>query len=56
MVIGVHSAKFATEKESRNVADAILRYRIKYPAIELTPTITVWDRFEVQAWPTLNNT
>jgi DNA-binding beta-propeller fold protein YncE len=52
VVIGVHSAKFATEKESRNIAEAILRYRIKHPVIN-DAEHRVWDRFEVQAWPTL---
>jgi thiol-disulfide isomerase/thioredoxin len=52
VVIGVHSAKFATEKESKNIADAILRYRIKHPVIN-DADHRVWDRFEVQAWPTL---
>ena len=52
VVLGVHSAKFATEKESQNIADAILRYRIKHPVIN-DADHRVWDRFEVQAWPTL---
>ena len=52
VVIGVHSAKFATEKESGNIAEAILRYRIKHPVIN-DAEHRVWDRFQVEAWPTL---
>ena len=52
VVLGVHSAKFATEKETANIADAILRYRIHHPVIN-DADHRVWDRFGVQAWPTL---
>src|SRR5687768_11763188 len=33
VVIGVHSAKFTTEKETDNIREAILRYEIEHPVI-----------------------
>jgi sugar lactone lactonase YvrE/thiol-disulfide isomerase/thioredoxin len=52
VVIGVHSAKFETEKDVQNIVDAILRYEIKHPVINDANHV-IWDRFSVQAWPTL---
>ena len=52
VVIGVHSAKFETEKDSKNIAEAILRYKIRHPVINDADHV-VWDRFGVRAWPTL---
>lgn len=52
VVIGVHSAKFETEKDAKNIAEAIVRYRIKHPVIN-DAEHRVWDRFGVHAWPTL---
>ena len=33
VVIGVHSAKFETEKDTENIREAILRYEIEHPVI-----------------------
>ncbi len=52
VVIGVHSAKFDTEKDSRNIAEAILRYNIEHPVIN-DAEMVLWSRFGVSAWPTL---
>jgi len=52
VVIGVHSAKFETEKDSKNIAEAILRYKIRHPVINDSEHV-IWDRFAVRAWPTL---
>lgn len=52
VVIGVHSAKFETEKDSRNIAEAILRYNIEHPVIN-DADMVLWSRFGVSAWPTL---
>jgi len=37
VVIGVHSAKFETEKVTDNIREAILRYEIAHPVITTTP-------------------
>lgn len=52
VVIGVHSAKFETEKDSRNITEAILRYNIEHPVIN-DAEMVLWSRFGVSAWPTL---
>jgi thiol-disulfide isomerase/thioredoxin len=51
-VIGVHSPKFAAEKDPANVAAAIRRYRIRHPVIH-DPEMTLWKEYAVRAWPTL---
>ncbi len=43
VVIGVHSAKFTTEKESENIRQAILRYRIEHPVVN-DRDMVVWTR------------
>jgi thiol-disulfide isomerase/thioredoxin len=52
VVIGVHSAKFETERESQNIREAILRYEIKHPVVNDADMI-IWRHFDVQAWPTM---
>ncbi|MGQ9575146.1 MAG: thioredoxin-like domain-containing protein [Thermoguttaceae bacterium] len=52
VVIGVHSAKFDTEQDSQNIAEAILRYQIEHPVINDSEH-RVWKLFGAQAWPTL---
>jgi thiol-disulfide isomerase/thioredoxin len=52
VVIGVHSPKFANEKNMHSVRDAISRYDIKHPIIH-DPEMTIWRAYGVQAWPTL---
>lgn len=52
VVIGVHSAKFANEKESENIRRAIVRYEISHPVIN-DSEMTVWRKFGVGSWPTL---
>jgi len=51
-VIGVHSPKFAAEKDPANVAQAIARYRITHPVIH-DPEMSLWHEYAVKAWPTL---
>ncbi len=50
IVIGVHSAKFANERESANIEKAILRYDIKHPVI-VDSEFKVWDAYGISAWP-----
>ena len=52
IVIGIHSAKFANEKESANIREAILRYDIEHPVAN-DANFAIWQRYSVHAWPTL---
>lgn len=52
VVIGVHSAKFDTEKEDANIREAILRYDIEHPVVNDAKQ-RIWNSYGVQAWPTL---
>jgi len=51
-VIGVHSGKYATEHEVDTVREAIGRYGIEHPVVN-DPDFAVWNRYGVNAWPTL---
>lgn len=51
-VIGVHSAKFANERETENIREAIMRYRIKHAVVN-DDNFKIWSAFGVRAWPTL---
>ena len=51
-VIGVHSPKFAAEKDLANVRQAIARYDIRHPVLH-DPEMQVWREYAVKAWPTL---
>src|SRR5580698_5575403 len=50
-VIGIHSAKFANERDSENIRQAILRYGIHHPVVN-DADFSVWNGFGVRAWPT----
>ena len=52
VVIGVHSPKFARERDPSSVGDAIERYEIHHPIIH-DPKMTIWTAYGVHAWPTL---
>ncbi len=52
VVIGVHSAKFETEKESQNIREAIVRYEIEHPVVN-DAHMLIWRRYGARAWPTL---
>lgn len=52
VVIGIHSAKFNNEKDSRNIRDAIVRYEIKHPVVNDSEMV-LWRKFGTQAWPTV---
>lgn len=51
VVIGVHSAKFDTEKVTENIAAAILRYDIEHPVFN-DPHHKYWTILGVSSWPT----
>jgi thiol-disulfide isomerase/thioredoxin len=52
VVIGVHSAKFETEQESKSINEAILRNEIQHPVVN-DAKHAIWDRYGVTTWPTV---
>ena len=44
VVIGVHSAKFDNEKDSANIRQSDLRYKIEHPVIN-DANMGIWDKF-----------
>jgi len=52
VVIGVHSAKFTTEKDKDNIREAIDRYEIEHPVV-VDSDLGVWRAMDVRAWPTV---
>ncbi|MCS6861140.1 MAG: thioredoxin-like domain-containing protein, partial [Abditibacteriales bacterium] len=52
VVIGVHSAKFTTERETENVRQAVLRHNIEHPVVN-DKGFVIWNQYGVRAWPTL---
>ena len=52
VVIGVHSAKFESEKDTKNIEEAVLRYGIEHPVVN-DWQFAVWNSFGVRAWPSL---
>jgi len=52
VVIGVHSAKFWSEKDPENIRKAIARYRVEHPVV-VDSEHEIWQRYAVRAWPTL---
>jgi thiol-disulfide isomerase/thioredoxin len=51
VVIGVHSAKFNAEKDTRNIREAILRYNIEHPVVN-DANHKLWRAYGVNSWPT----
>ena len=51
-VIGVHSAKFANEKDTSSIRSAILRYGIEHPVVN-DSDFKIWKALGVNSWPTL---
>jgi DNA-binding beta-propeller fold protein YncE len=52
VVIGVHSAKFATERESENIRQAVLRHKIEHPVVN-DANLVLWRKYFVDVWPSL---
>jgi thiol-disulfide isomerase/thioredoxin len=52
VVIGVHSAKFETEKDSNNIREAIDRYDLEHPVVN-DKDFLVWRTYGANAWPTV---
>ncbi|MCA1816513.1 MAG: redoxin domain-containing protein [Acidobacteria bacterium] len=51
VVVGVHSAKFANEKETENIRRIVLRYELEHP-IANDADFAIWQAYAVRAWPT----
>ncbi|XP_058129464.1 NHL repeat-containing protein 2 [Anopheles ziemanni] len=52
VVVGVHSAKFRNEKDSKNIRAAVERYEISHPVVNDNVS-AMWRKLRVQCWPTL---
>jgi thiol-disulfide isomerase/thioredoxin len=52
VVVGVHTAKFETEKDTENIRDAIMRYEIRHPVINDSDHV-LWNQLKIDSWPTL---
>jgi len=52
VVIGVHSAKFTAEQDTKNITEAVLRYNIEHPVVNDSKMV-LWQRLGIRAWPTL---
>lgn len=52
VVIGVHSAKFANEKETENIRRIVVRYELEHPVVN-DADFTIWRAYAVRAWPTV---
>ncbi len=50
VVIGVHSAKFDTEKETKNIEEAVMRYEIEHPVINDANSV-LFRKFGATGWP-----
>ena len=51
-VVGVHSPKFAHEREDDALAAAIDRYEVAHPVLN-DRDLQLWRQYAVKAWPTL---
>src|SRR5438477_7929038 len=51
VVIGVHSAQFANEKETEYIRRVILRCEIEHPVVN-DADFAIWNAYAVNAWPT----
>ncbi len=52
VVIGVHTAKFSTERDSKNIREAIERYEIRHPVLNDVDQ-SLWGYYGIDTWPTL---
>lgn len=51
-VVGVHSGKFITERETARVAEAAKRLGVEHPVVN-DRQFRVWRSYAVRAWPTI---
>ena len=51
-VIGVHSPKFTSEKDTENLRMAVLRYQVEHPVVN-DAGFAVWGLYSGRAWPSM---
>jgi len=51
VVVGVHSAKFPTEKKTANIGLFLKQYDIKHPVIN-DANCEIWNKMSIKCWPT----
>jgi len=51
-VIGVHSGKYITERETSRIREAAQRLDVTHPVVN-DRQYRIWRSFAVRAWPTL---
>ncbi len=52
VVIGVHSGKFAAERDPDRIREAIGRYGVEHPVI-VDDDMAIWSAYAIRSWPTL---
>jgi thiol-disulfide isomerase/thioredoxin len=52
VVIGVHSPKFAHERDPAALAAAVQRHEVPHPVLD-DPDLITWQAYTARAWPTL---
>ncbi len=52
VVVGIHSAKFQSEKQDQRIKDAIVKFGIDHPVLN-DADYQVWNAYGVESWPTL---
>ena len=52
VIIGVHSAKFATEGKTAHIAAVVQRYGLEHPVVN-DNQLQVWNEYGAEGWPTL---
>ncbi|HEU4421022.1 MAG TPA: thioredoxin-like domain-containing protein, partial [Pilimelia sp.] len=52
VVVGVHSPKFAHERDPDALAAAVERYGVTHPVLD-DPEMITWQQYAAKAWPTL---
>lgn len=52
VIIGVHSAKFATERKTAHIAMIVQRYGIDHPVVN-DKHMQIWNEYGAEGWPTL---
>lgn len=52
VVIGVHSGKFAAERDPQRIRAAMRRYQVDHPVV-VDSEFAIWKSYHVRAWPTL---
>lgn len=52
VVVGVHSPKFAHERDPAALAAAVERYGVAHPVLD-DPELITWQQYAAKAWPTL---